>query len=421
MEYEYDKSATEHTATVVPAPVRPSLEMGDVNPMYTTDRRASKGSSLKKRNSQVSVWSPSDVRAFIEDQAWIKDRQAIAKRFEDEEIDGTMMMELQPDDFKSLGVKIGYRFRIQRMLQDEHDESAAENRPELERPIQFSNHKDTLIFTVFNAYVLGVPAALHFIQKLTSVPRDNWGGGHWIAVGLWLSVLICLIGVWAIGSGKISAYVLDAATPMEIKENTRSIWTNVALVAALFITVVPGMFQIELTNDADEELLTHTLYGLLCATDVFFILLSLVQCVLFIVTTEPLQPVPFAKFILTFPNTPGEPAAVLMAGVYAIICTLLTFAWNSYSEITAWASSLMLLFICTHFCQIVYDKSAFEEHGTDWTRGHSAEELVKNAGYGGKVRGVAREGRSFAKFYNFIVEQDSRSKEVANGLIRVDQ
>ena len=158
-----------------------------------------------------------------------------------------------------------------------------------------------------------------------------------------------------------------------------------ALVSALFITLIPGMLQSELPNTADEELPTQTLYCLFCITSIFFVMLSLVQCIICIVATEPLQPVAFAKFVLTYPNTPGEPAATLTAGIYAVISALMVWTWNAYAEVAATTSAVLLLIVCTHFFQIGLDKGAFTEHGNNWTRGHDAAELAKNAGVRGAV------------------------------------
>jgi hypothetical protein len=366
------------------------------------------------RSNNISDWSPADVRVFIERLGWIGDRESMAKRFEDEEIDGAMLMELETAHFEKLGVKIGHQFRIRKMVKDGHeviDDLATDNLEMEKSTLCGAAGLGQVAIVVVNIYIIVIPATMHYIQENLILSRD---AGQWAAVGLWIGALLPMVAMWLSGS-KIAAYVLEAADPSEIKENTRAIWTNVALVSALFITLVPGMLQSELPNTADEELPTQTLYCLFCITSIFFIMLSLVQCIICIVATEPLQPVAFAKFVLTYPNTPGEPAATLTAGIYAVISALMVWTWNAYTDVAATTNAVLLLIVCTHFFQIGLDKGAFTEHGSSWTRGHDATELAKNAGVGGAL-GVAKQAEAFTKFYDFIVENDSRSEAMAQKL-----
>ena len=132
----------------------------------------------------------------------------MAKRFEDEEIDGAMLMELETAHFERLGVKIGHQFRIRKMVKDGHEVIGGLDTDKVE--VEESTLCGTaglsqVAIVAVNVYIIAIPATMHYIQE--GLSRD---AGQRTAVGLWIGAILPMVAIWLSGS-KNAAYVLDAA------------------------------------------------------------------------------------------------------------------------------------------------------------------------------------------------------------------
>jgi len=177
------------------------------------------------------------------------------------------------------------------------------------------------------------------------VPNDV-SDTHWVGpvAALVVSIIFFVIGQWK--TTQISADILENCDPENIKESAKGIWTNVGVTAALMVTLVVAMLQVDpmepqgFTLDEDEVGLLADLqqtYITFVTLSILFNLLSMMMCVVSLSYVEPLTNVDAIKFFFSSSaaDSLGDPITCLMIASILAIIAMMLWVFGTYGIVNA--------------------------------------------------------------------------------------
>jgi len=176
------------------------------------------------------------------------------------------------------------------------------------------------------------------------------------------------------GSGfttKMSLEVLEFSQLETIKDSTKNVWTNLAVTAALFLTVIFAMLQIDPIaaqypqSSDDEDNLVHLQQAYVCIMSValFFCMGCLFECVINLTFVEPLRNEDCIKYFIANTNTIGSPIMYLMlACIYTMIATGI-WVWGTYGDGPGIQMVIVIVVFLINIGIVFIDRLLFDPSG----------------------------------------------------------
>jgi len=191
--------------------------------------------------------------------------------------------------------------------------------------------------------VCALPVALIIVAHFVDEERDAFHPVLWATVFAPCVVLFAVeIAIANLMAPKVGFDMVQERSPnVSMREAMRSNLTNLALVSALFLTIVYAMFQVDTASDAMFSMLTQWYIGLL-AISCMQMSIAIMGSVICLLYTEPLSE---KASILTISNNLmqfGEPATQSMMGIFNTMVALDLWIYERFGLV---ASLLMTLTI----------------------------------------------------------------------------
>jgi len=220
----------------------------------------------------------------------------------------------------------------------------------------------------------------------------------------------------------LSFDILENCSAECMKESVKNNWTNMAVTAALLLTLVVAMLQVDPIESVhfqlDESITVHieqTYISLLLAATGCN-LLSVLCCIIYLSYVDPLCQADVMKFLLTFPDSLGDPAIHLGTGCLLMWLAISLWVFGRYG-IVQFAIALGTIFAFGSF--VVWQittRSSFSPANSDfsWTQDDPATwklgYLTKNLKQNPKaIEQVKKIGK-------LITDMDSKKSDSRTGI-----
>jgi len=170
---------------------------------------------------------------------------------------------------------------------------------------------------------------------------------------------------------KVSLDVMEWCNLESLKDTARSVWTNLAVTAALLLTVAVAMLQggameprFEVTEDMKDMLNNiQSAYDLFCGFSVLYCMVAVLQCVIYLCYVDPLSNKDGIKFFIANPATIGGPVLSTIFGCLYCGIGMLMWVLGTSGLMHAVVFSVFLLVLIIFLCFEIADKSTFDPSG----------------------------------------------------------
>jgi len=228
---------------------------------------------------------------------------------------------------------------------------------------------------------------------------DDVSDLHYVGPILVVAVSVVLILLGQVVTTRISADILENCDVTAIKESAKGIWTNIAVTAALMLTLVAAMLQVDPIEptgpsvlDENPEFLVDIQQTYVASVVCSFLLnlLSMLLCVVNLSYVEPLTATDAIKFFLDRPDTLGDPITLMVVAALLMFVGLVLWVLGTYGMTLALVAIGMglLTWICCA-CQWrvngAFDPSALGPGGYAWTQRDPSEWPAKKSESGTKM------------------------------------
>lgn len=174
----------------------------------------------------------------------------------------------------------------------------------------------------------------------------------------------------------VSFDILENCTAECMKESVKNTWTNMAVTAALLLTLVVAMLQVDPMESVhfqlDESITVHleqTYVSLLLAATGCN-LLSVLCCIIYLSYVEPLCQTDVMKFLLTFPDSLGDPAIHFGTGCVLMWLAIALWVFGNYGIVQFLFAIATLLSFGSFVVWQIVTRSSFSPATSDfsWTQ-----------------------------------------------------
>lgn len=259
---------------------------------------------------------------------------------------------------------------------------------------------------------------------------DDESDVHYLGPVLLCVIALILIVIGQVVTTRISADILENCNPQELKESAKSIWTNIGVTAALMLTLVMAMLQVDPISpsgftyfedkpdvlvDVQQSYITAVVLSLLGN------LVSMLLCVVNISYADPLTPVDAIKFFLERPDTLGDPITVLIAASLMMFVAVVLWVLGTYGLTQALVTSIcgLVAWICLA-CQWVvngsFSPSARGPETYKWTQEDPSTWPKNRAESGSKMSSLSgsRQVRVLVQKLGRVILDESKSESHTN-------
>jgi hypothetical protein len=187
----------------------------------------------------------------------------------------------------------------------------------------------------------------------------------WYAVSFGYSISVPVIEWTVIRLGyaaKITIDVVEEMTDVTIaKDVVRNVFTNIALVSALLLTMVIGMLQVDQPecDDCDPDGILQAIYVTSTWTSILSFARVTVECVVNLVYTEGLPHYMVLRYLISFPGSIGGPVIALTGGILSMMVATGMWIAIVYDRAAGIAFGVICIYYVTFASMGVRFKSAF--------------------------------------------------------------
>lgn len=256
----------------------------------------------------------------------------------------------------------------------------------------------------------------------TSLWPDSSTEFFWVGP---LAVVIMSFIFWRAGqmvTTKVSFDVLQNCDVDCMKEAVKNSWTNMAVTAALLLTLVVAMLQLDPMGpvgfEIDDVVLEHVqqTYIALCIGAMFFNLLSIFYSIIYLSFVDPLRNIDVMKFLVTFPDSIGDPAIWLAEGCIFMWLAIALWVFGTYGAHQLVTAIGFFIAFCMFIAFQARTRGSFnpddldfswtQEDPSTWKRGYLTRHIAETEGISKKVQ----------KLGKLIVESEVHSEDASRRL-----
>lgn len=227
-------------------------------------------------------------------------------------------------------------------------------------------------------------------------------------VGPAIVVVLSFI-LWRVGqlvTTRVSFDILENCHAECMKESVKNNWTNMAVTAALLLTLVAAMLQMDpiepVAFELDGALLVHIqqTYSTLCIAAIWCNLLSILYCIIYLSYVDPLREIDVMKFLLMFPDSLGDPAIWLAEGCIFMWLAIGSWVFGTYGAHQLVTAMYFFVMFCGLFAFQAKTRGAFNPHDLDfswtqmdpttWEHGYLTRNIRKSKGTTEQVKKIGR-------------------------------
>mmetsp|Transcript_15346 Transcript_15346/g.33585 ORF Transcript_15346/g.33585 Transcript_15346/m.33585 type:complete len:299 (-) Transcript_15346:161-1057(-) len=197
-------------------------------------------------------------------------------------------------------------------------------------------------------------------------------------MGVWILLVVTLLLLLS-GQNittKISADILEFCEPKGLKDAGKNLWTNIAVVAALMLTLAAAMMQADPMEpagvtvfDDDPGLLIdlQQTYAAACFLSLALCVMSMTQSVVSLMYVEPLTEINAIKFFLRNPDSLGDPITVLAVATLLMMMGMLIYILGVYGMSVFLSGCAITLVMLIGIGYQVFMNATFDPKRFDYT------------------------------------------------------
>lgn len=206
----------------------------------------------------------------------------------------------------------------------------------------------------------------------TSIWPNSETDAFW--VGPIVTVVLAL-ALWRVGqliTTRISFDIVENCDVSCMKESVKNNWTNMAVTAALLLSMIVGMLQIDTMESTDYTLEAATMvhlrqfYICFCMASACCNLVAVFYCIIYLSFVDPLNQIDVMKYLLTYPDSLGDPVVWLLEGVIFFWLATCTWVFASYGGVMLICSIMFFGLFATNLTWTALTRSRFCPDEMDW-------------------------------------------------------
>jgi len=201
---------------------------------------------------------------------------------------------------------------------------------------------------------------------------DEHTGAFWVGP---VVTVVLVFALWRLGqlmTTRISFDILENCDVSCMKDSVKNNWTNMAVTAALLLSMTVAMLQVDAAESVDFEIDVairvhlRQFYVCFCLGSACCNLVAIFYCIIYLSFVDPLSPTDCMKYLLTYPDSLGDPVVWLLEGVIFFWLSACVWSFCAYGGMQLLVCLMFFIFFVGNIVWTAVTRSSFCPGEMEW-------------------------------------------------------